>query len=465
MGSKVSARPKRRKSTIAAAMVAGIVVVLFVAGLAFANSVGASRVADNARTLHWANAALGTSSLTRAAMVQATTFVELQEQGLASQEDVEFAVEQVVRSYEELVGVAQASQAEFSSAFGPLARFTTYAEEALEALQNADAERAETLIVGEIETEYQALSEGLLAEQAAVQAEIDDNTAAASRTTSYIVFVLTLAIPAAAVIAYFWIARRQVREYRIKADAELEAERAVGRAKDAFIAGLSHELRTPLTSIYGFAEILTDADPASQEQTPEIAQIIANESAELTRMVDDLLAAARLESTGLEVELGPTRVRDVIESAVTAFERAGAEVHRTPSLEVVVADGGRLRHVLVNLLSNAVRHGGPDVGIDVTQNEGSVDIEVWDNGKGIPDDQIGRVFERFVHDGHETLLAGSVGLGLAVASRLTEMMGGELLHQRFSNKTYFVVRLPLFEADDSWEEGESVADVIRAMSA
>ncbi len=220
-----------------------------------------------------------------------------------------------------------------------------------------------------------------------------------------------------------------------------------------------------MTSIYGFAEILTDGDPEAREQTTEIAQIIANESAELTRMVDDLLAAARLESTGLEIDLDATRVRDVIESAVRPFERAGAVIERSQSLEMVVADGGRLRHVLVNLLSNAVRHGGQEVGIEVTQSEGNVDIEVWDNGPGIPEDQVGRLFERFVHDGHETLLAGSVGLGLAVASRLTEMMGGQLLHQRFSNRTYFIVRLPLFESDDSWEEGESVADVIRAMSA
>ncbi len=446
-------------------MVAGIIVVLFVAGLAFANSVGASRVADNARTLHWANAALGTSSLTRAALVQATTFVELRERGLADDTDVEFAVEQAARSYQELEGMVGAPLAESNPAFGPLARFANHAGDALSALEGSNAEEAEALIVGELEIEYTLLSEEMLGLQAVVQAEIDDNTAAASRTTSYIVFILTLAIPAAAVLAYFWIARRQVREYRIKADAELEAERAVGRAKDAFIAGLSHELRTPLTSIYGFAEILTDGDPDTREQTPEIAQIIANESAELTRMVDDLLAAARLESTGLEIELGPTRVKEVVDSAVTPFERAGAEIHRTAALDMVVADAGRLRHVLVNLLSNAVRHGGPDVGIDVTQSEGSVDIEVWDNGPGIPEDQVGRLFERFVHDGHETLLAGSVGLGLAVASRLTEIMGGQLLHQRFSNKTYFVVRLPLFESDDSWEEGETVADVIRAMSA
>ncbi len=465
MGSEVPTRPRRRKSTIAAAIVAGIVVVLFVAGLAFANSVGASRVADNARTLHWANAALGTSSLTRAAVVQATTFVELHGQDLASQDDVDFAIEQVVRSLDELEGVVSVPLAESSPAFGPLARFTAAASDSLEALEASDASRAEALIVGELEAEYEALSAELLVQQSAIQTEIDDHTATASRTTSYIVFILTLAIPAAAVLAYFWIARRQVREYRIKADAELEAERAVGRAKDAFIAGLSHELRTPLTSIYGFAEILTDGDPEAREQTPEIAQIIANESAELTRMVDDLLAAARLESTGLEIELGPTRVRDVVESAVTSFERAGAEIRRTSSLEVVVADGARLRHVLVNLLSNAVRHGGPDVGIEVTRGEGTVDIEVWDNGAGIPDERVDRLFERFVHDGHETLLAGSVGLGLAVASRLTEMMGGELLHQRFSGKTYFVVRMPPFESDDSWDEQESVADVIRAMSA
>lgn len=461
MGSEVPARSKRRRRTIAAAVGASSALVLFVAGLAFSNSVGASRVAENATALHWVNAALGTTSLTRAALVQAATFVELEERGLVGHDDVDFALGEVEAAREELAGLSLAGTEADGPSLEPLNGFNELAGSTVEYLRAGDYESAERLLVGDIETAYRGLSRSLQAAQRSIQSQIETNTEVAARANSYIVFILTLAIPGAAVLTYWWIARRQVHEYRIKADAELEAERAVSRAKDSFIAGLSHELRTPLTSIYGFAEILTDGDQA--DQAPEIARIIANEAAEMSRMVDDLLTAARLESTGVEIDLVPVRVEDVVESAVTPFVRAGAVVGLSQSGEIVRADGGRLRHVLVNLVSNALRHGGPRIGIDVVSEDGTVDIEVWDDGPGVPEEQVERLFERFVHDGARSLLTGSVGLGLAVASRLTAMMGGSLSYQRFAGKTRFIVRLPTHEpgpgsgADgDDERVGESV---------
>jgi two-component system sensor histidine kinase KdpD len=241
----------------------------------------------------------------------------------------------------------------------------------------------------------------------------------------------------------------------------------VGRAKDEFIAGLSHELRTPLTSIYGFAEILTDGDGSDVEGNKDLAQIIANEAAEMTRMVDDLLAAARIDSTGIQVEFAPTRISDVLESAMTPFARAGLEVKRSGGEAWVSTDASRLRHVIVNLLSNAARHGGDNIGIEVSGGEGVVDIEVWDDGPGVPEEQVAKLFERFIHDGTAPLLTGSIGLGLAVASRLTSHLGGKLTYQRFVGKSYFIVSLPGLEevAEDVSDNQESVADMIRAMSA
>ena len=275
------------------------------------------------------------------------------------------------------------------------------------------------------------------------------------------------AIPASAVLIYRMIARRSVREHQIAADLEIEAERAVGRAKDEFIAGLSHELRTPLTSIYGFAEILTDGDGTDVQGNKDLAQIIANEAAEMTRMVDDLLAAARIDSTGVQVEFAPTRISDVVESAVTPFLRAGLQVKRSGGEAWVSTDAARLRHVIVNLLSNAARHGGDQIGIEVSGGEGVVDIEVWDDGAGVPEDQVEKLFERFIHAGSAPLLTGSVGLGLAVASRLTGLLGGKLSYQRFVGKTYFIVSLPGLEqvAEGEANRHDSVADVVRAMSA
>jgi len=173
-----------------------------------------------------------------------------------------------------------------------------------------------------------------------------------------------------------------------------------------------------------------------------------------------------MESTGIQIEKVATRLEDIVESAITPFERAGLSIQRQPTNSVVETDGARLRHVLVNLLSNAARHGGSQIGIEVSEGDDTVDIEVWDNGPGVSEDQIKKLFDRFVHQGAQPLLTGSVGLGLAIASRLTSMLGGKLSYQRFGSKTYFIVNVPAMVASGSEDSGESesVAEVIRAMT-
>ncbi|MCH8971909.1 MAG: HAMP domain-containing histidine kinase [Acidobacteria bacterium] len=458
------ARHDARKRTVAMAVGVSLLLVLFVAGLAFANSIGAARVAENARSLHWANATLGTSSLTRAALVQAVTFVGLEQQGLVTDEDVAYATAQVVASYDELKQLEEIAGASPSST--DLTHFMAEVGSAMTALDEGSVDEARNVVIGDMEGAYIDLFDSLQTEQGTIQAAIEANTAAAARMNGYVVFILTLAIPGSAVIIYWWIARRQVREYRLRTELELEGQRAINRAKDSFIAGLSHELRTPLTSIYGFAEILTDGDGADPEQTREIVQIIANEAAEMTRMVDDLLTASRMESSGIEVDMAPTNIREVVESAITPFERAGLEITLSATDATVSTDAGRLRHILINLISNAARHGGDKIGVEVSLAGDTVDIEVWDNGQGVPEDQVEKLFDRFIHKDAAPLLTGSVGLGLAIASRLTTMLGGRLAYQRFAGKTYFTVNVPAAVAaqGDDAIQSESVADVIREMS-
>ncbi|MEX1124664.1 MAG: HAMP domain-containing sensor histidine kinase [Acidimicrobiia bacterium] len=442
-----------------------LLLVVFVVGLAFANSISASRVADNSRALLWANATLGTSALTRAALVQAATFAELKESGLVSAGDLTAAMTEARDARDRLDALQDMGGESVSTA--SLTHYLGWIDDTLIALDSGEIASAKDLIVSNVETAYIDLRDSLQAEQDDIQDQIDANTGRGNRATDFIMFFLTFAIPASAVLIYRMIAKRSVREHQLKADLEIEAERAVGRAKDEFIAGLSHELRTPLTSIYGFAEILTDSDGADVQGNKDLAQIIANEAAEMTRMVDDLLAAARIDSTGVQVEFAPTRVTDVVESAVIPFLRAGLEVKRSGGEAWVSTDAARLRHVIINLVSNAARHGGDNIGIEVSGGEGVVDIEVWDDGPGVPEDQVEKLFERFIHNGAAPLLTGSIGLGLAVASRLTSLLGGKLSYQRFVGKTYFIVSLPSLEevADHQEDHQDSVATMIRAMSA
>jgi signal transduction histidine kinase len=351
-----------------------------------------------------------------------------------------------------------------------LTDFLTRADDVFQALDAGDHARAKTLLMTDVETSYIDLVDSLRAEQTSIQTQIDANTAFAARASALIQFFLMLAIPASAVFIYRTVARRQVREHRLKVDLELEKEREIGRAKDEFIAGLSHELRTPLTSIYGFAEILSDGAADDAATALELSQIIATESAEMTRMVDDLLAAARLESTGVEIELMPTRVSEVIAAALLPFERAGLSVKRFDEDATVATDAARLRHVLINLISNAARHGGPRIGIEVSSGDGVVDIEVWDDGEGVPESRLEKLFERFVHDGSATLMTGTLGLGLGVASRITTLLGGRLTYQRFAQKSYFTVTLPLLEIETEEVGGrvggdQPVSALIRELSA
>lgn len=467
MGSAQRPRSTRGRRTVGIAIGATLVLVVLIVGLAFANSIGAGRVAENARSLHWANASLGTAALTRSALVQATTFVDLENAGQVEHDDVATAMTDASAARDRLVDLRETGGDGGSLPF--LIHFIAPVDQALEALEEGDHSLAKEVITTDLESAYMSLVESLQSEQDAIQSAIDLNTAANARMNDFVTFFLTLAIPAGAILIYRTIARRAVREHQIKADLEVEAERSVGRAKDEFIAGLSHELRTPLTSIYGFAEVLTDGGTDDPETTQELSQIIANEAAEMTRMVDDLLAAARIESTGVEIVMSEVPLFEIVESAITPFERAGLDVKRSVEPLNVNTDAARLRHVIVNLLSNAARHGGKQIGVEVSTGEGVVDIEVWDTGAGVPEDQVEHLFERFAHGGSSPLLTGSVGLGLAIAARLTTMLGGKLSYQRFAKKTYFTVTLPIGIEEEPEPVAElstePVAAIIRALSA
>ena len=465
MGTERFSSPTARRRAAGIAIGVTLVLVVLVVGLTFANSVGAARVAANAADLHWTNATLGTGALTRAAVVQATTFSELADSGLVTQDDLSAAMGEARDARDRLAELLDTSGHSASAA--SLTHFLARVDEAIADLEAGDFASAKTVLMAGAEPAYIDLVDSLQTEQTGIQAQIDANTAGSRRTTEYIQFFLMLAIPASAVLIYRFVARRQMRELRLKVDLELEKEREIGKAKDEFIAGLSHELRTPLTSIYGFAEILTDGGAEDPATAVEVSQIIANESAEMTRMVDDLLAVARLESTGVQIAMSPTPITDVVDSAILPFERAGLKIKRAGMDAMVSTDAARLRHVLINLISNAARHGGPNIGVEMSTGDGVVDIEVWDDGAGVPDDQLERLFDTFIHNGAATLMTGTLGLGLGVASRLMDLLGGKLVYQRFAQKSYFIVSLPLLvDAGETpkMSDDMTVAHMIRAMS-
>jgi two-component system OmpR family sensor kinase len=242
-------------------------------------------------------------------------------------------------------------------------------------------------------------------------------------------------------------ARRQLRVAEIQLDSRLEAEHEVSRAKDEFIANMSHELRTPLTSIYGFSEVLLEQGLLDPAGAMELVGMINSESAELGRMVEDLLVSARSEAGTLALAMRPVDIATELEAVLVPLRRSSHRFESDLDEAPVWADPLRVRQILRNLLSNAVRHGGTTITVSGHTDNGRVTIVVADDGDGVPQELVPRLFTRFVHEGSEALTEGSVGLGLAVVKSLTDAMDGTVAHERSGGWTKFVFSLPLAGED------------------
>ncbi|MEZ4317213.1 MAG: HAMP domain-containing sensor histidine kinase [Myxococcota bacterium] len=238
------------------------------------------------------------------------------------------------------------------------------------------------------------------------------------------------------------IARERAEDRLYEANQQLEervAQRTreairASRAKSAFLANMSHELRTPLNAIIGYAELLEEEceDEGIALPTDDLGHIRSS-AGHLLRLIDDVLDLSRIEADELELVMRPLEVGPVVASALVAA-RCVASEQRALTLDVpeglqVVADEGRLRQVLVNLLSNADAY-TPAGAITVRayRRSGQVTVEVQDTGSGIAPDVLPHIFDRFAQgDGSATRTHGGMGLGLAVSRELVERMGGQLV--------------------------------------
>lgn len=242
---------------------------------------------------------------------------------------------------------------------------------------------------------------------------------------------------------------------RRKQDAleqQLERTMALGQAKDDMIANLSHELRTPLTGLYGFALALEDVGYEDADLAAEMNGYIIRDAADLSRMVDDLLVAAKAENESLnflaeEVDLG----REVDE-ALVPFKRSDKTFIKKLDGEHVLVDRLRIRHIIRNLISNADKHGGNTITIRGMAEARRYRLEVIDNGPGVSEALSARLFERFIHDGNAPLTKGSVGVGLSVAQALAVGMDCHVTHEQRLDETVFVIDMPLAAVHSTLDE-------------
>ncbi|HEY2416917.1 MAG TPA: response regulator, partial [Steroidobacteraceae bacterium] len=224
-----------------------------------------------------------------------------------------------------------------------------------------------------------------------------------------------------------------------EAQKALERAQGASRAKSEFLARMSHEIRTPMNGVLGMAELLRHS-PSLDDRQRRYAATIHQSGSALLDIINDILDFSKIEAGKLELEIAPFNLRELIEDAVDIL----AERAHSKGLELicdipahiaatVCGDGQRLRQVIINLISNAVkftergevrvtiRHAGADL------LNSSFQFEVIDTGMGIKPENCVAIFESFAQeDVSTTRQYGGTGLGLAICKQLVELMGGRI---------------------------------------
>lgn len=232
----------------------------------------------------------------------------------------------------------------------------------------------------------------------------------------------------------------------------------LNRMKDVFLSTASHELRTPLTSVIGYAEILRDdRNRLSSEERDEFLRRLDNEANTLLSLIEDILDLSRLENGKLVLEREPCSIDDIVQAAVATVqpmaEKYGVKLSQLVQggLPKLALDMGKMRQVVVNLLTNAIKFSPENSTVTVAAREDHdfVAIDVHDCGPGVrPEDQV-QIFELFgqgARPGKER--AGGLGIGLHLVKRITELHGGHVgVQSALGQGSTFSIRLPVTPAE------------------
>ncbi|MDH5259705.1 MAG: ATP-binding protein, partial [Gammaproteobacteria bacterium] len=255
-------------------------------------------------------------------------------------------------------------------------------------------------------------------------------------------------------------------------EAVLVSEKA-NNAKSLFLANISHELRTPMHGILGFSKMGRDrVDSLSREKLKSYFDVISDSGDRLLFLLNDLLDLAKLESGKMTLHLQLADLCKIVESSIAEQESSRAEKKLTISINkdlassFIMCDVAKIRQVIMNLLSNAIKysHDGGSIKIDVSSVEISLEsvdgvlleekekqqekqkaikLTVSDEGIGIPENELGQVFDKFVQSSKTDSGSGGTGLGLAICMEIVALHQGRIWAENNAEGATFVVLLPL----------------------
>lgn len=224
----------------------------------------------------------------------------------------------------------------------------------------------------------------------------------------------------------------------------------VERTRRDFIANVSHELRTPLTSLLGYTETLIDESPDSKAR--EFLEIIRRNAQRMSRLTEDLLTLARVESGEERLQEAPVPAQELLQDAQVSFGEMARnkgltiEVAESPDFQVL-ADKDAIHQVFANLIDNALKYasGTKKLEIGAKERTGELEFYVRDFGPGIPSEHLPRLFERFYRvDKARSREAGGTGLGLAIVKHIVLNHGGRAgVNSELGHGSVFWFRLPV----------------------
>lgn len=232
----------------------------------------------------------------------------------------------------------------------------------------------------------------------------------------------------------------------------LEKEKQI---RQEFFSNASHELKTPITSIRGYVELLESGMALNEDTAKDFLARIKKEAMRMTNLVDDILMISRLESRGAKADIVDIRIKELLDESIASVSAQaagrGIAIHREDQDFAVRADMRQMTELFNNLLSNAVKYNneGGDVWVSVRKKGRDMLLTVRDNGVGIPEESLERIFERFYRvDKGRSRKQGGTGLGLSIVKHIVNFYRGTVkVESEVGKGTVFTVSLPVADPD------------------
>jgi len=257
------------------------------------------------------------------------------------------------------------------------------------------------------------------------------------------------------------IERRKETEIALAA-AKNRAETA-NKAKSSFLANMSHEFRTPLNGVLGYTQLM-ERDPKLTRAQKERVAVIRHSGEHLLSLIDDVLDLSKIEAGRIELQLQDFELNKFLQEIVDTFELRAMQTtinfsyKKLPPLpKYVTGDDNRLRQIIINLLSNAMKftHHGGTVTFKVAYQQDKIHLQVEDTGIGISQENKGRIFSPFEQASDELLKSEGTGLGLSISQKLAGLMGGYIQVESELGKGsrfWLIVSLPVSEPSHANEQ-------------